>query len=79
MVLAIKLAEGEVIREIYGEYPVFIFDDVMSELDESRKKYIIENAGEKQIIITSCDRESYKDIANNVIEVEGGYYVSSHR
>ena len=79
VVLAIKLAEGEVIREIFGEYPVFIFDDVMSELDGERRKYIIEKAGEKQIIITSCEKERYKDISNNIIEVFGGEYVSSHR
>ena len=79
VVLAIKLAEGEVIREIFGEYPVFIFDDVMSELDEERRRYIVENAGEKQIIITSCEKESYVGIADNIIEVEGGFYVSSHR
>lgn len=79
VVLAIKLAEGEVIREIFDEYPIFIFDDVMSELDGERRKYIIEKAGEKQIIITSCEKERYKDISNNIIEVCGGEYVSSHR
>lgn len=79
VVLSIKLAEGEVIKEKFGEYPVFIFDDVMSELDEWRRKYIVENIKEKQIIITSCEKESYEKIADRVIEVEGGIYVSSHR
>ena len=79
IVLAIKLAEGDVIKDEFGEYPVFIFDDVMSELDEQRRKYIIENAGEKQIIITSCESESYRGIADNIIEVSGGEYVSAHR
>ena len=79
VILAIKLAEGEVIKKKFGEYPVFIFDDVMSELDEWRRKYIIENIKEKQIIITSCEKENYENIADRVIEVEGGSYVSSHR
>lgn len=79
IVLSIKLAEGEVIKDEFGEYPVFIFDDVMSELDEQRRKYIIEKAGEKQIIITSCESESYRGIADNIIEVSGGEYVSAHR
>ena len=79
VVLAIKLAEGEVIKEIFGEYPVFIFDDVMSELDEKRRKYILENIKEKQIIITSCEKENYESSADNVIEVDGGKYVSTHR
>ncbi len=79
VVLAIKLAEGEVIKEKFGEYPVFIFDDVMSELDVWRRKYIVENIKEKQIIITSCEKENYESIAQRVIEVDGGSYVSSHR
>ena len=79
VVLSMKLAEGEVIKENFGEYPVFIFDDVMSELDEKRKKYILENIKEKQIIITSCEKENYEALADNVIEVVGGKYVSTHR
>ena len=42
-VLSMKLAEGEVLREIYGEYPVFLSDDVLSELDEKRKKYLVKD------------------------------------
>ena len=52
-VLSIKLAEGEVNREIYGEYPVFLFDDVLSELDYKRKKYVLSGIDKKQIISTN--------------------------
>ena len=79
VVLSLKLAEGEVNREICGEYPVFLFDDVLSELDERRKKYILEGIGERQIIITSCEADETVSFADNVIEVKGGSYVSSHR
>lgn len=74
IVLALKLAEGEVNREICGEYPVFLFDDVLSELDDRRKKYILDGIGERQIIITSCekDTEGMKDIRR--IEVSSGIY-----
>ncbi len=78
-VLAIKLAEGEVSREIFGEYPVFLFDDVLSELDDKRKKYILEKSGEKQIIITSCDEDIEGINAERIIRVERGSYVSSCR
>ncbi|MBO5880002.1 MAG: DNA replication/repair protein RecF [Clostridia bacterium] len=71
VVLSLKLAEGEVNREICGEYPVFLFDDVLSELDESRKKYILSGIKERQIIITGCENDS--DIkAENIIEVSSG-------
>ncbi|MBR2343639.1 MAG: DNA replication/repair protein RecF [Clostridia bacterium] len=79
IVLALKLGEGEVIREIIGEYPVFLFDDVLSELDETRRKFIIGGVGERQIIITSCFEENLNDFADNIIRVSGGKYVSSYR
>ena len=77
--MALKLSEGEVIKEISGEYPVFLFDDVLSELDEKRRKYILSGIGDRQIIITSCDPDECLGFTNSEIEVSGGRYVSSHR
>ncbi len=81
IVLALKIAEGEVSREICGEYPVFLFDDVLSELDEKRRRYVLDGIGDKQIIISSCEREFIDGISEEIIEVEGGKYtyVSAHR
>lgn len=78
IVLALKLGEGEVIREIFGEYPVFLFDDVLSELDEKRRRYIIEGMESRQIIITSCERDEIQAFADRIIEVKGGTYVPTH-
>ena len=79
VVLSMKLAEGEVIKEVCGEYPVFLFDDVLSELDEDRRRYIIEGMKDRQIIITSCERGELDGSADTIVEVMGGEYVSSHR
>ena len=81
IVLSLKLAEGEVSKEICGEYPVFLFDDVLSELDGDRKNYLLCGIGERQVIITSCEAEPEKMSANEVYRVkDGGYeHVSSHR
>jgi DNA replication and repair protein RecF len=79
IVLALKLSEGEVIKEICGEYPVFLFDDVLSELDEKRRKYVLSGIGDRQIIITSCEADECLGFTENEIEVTGGRYVSSHR
>lgn len=84
IVLALKLAEGEVIKEIYGEYPVFLFDDVLSELDEERRKYVLEgsfnkNSEQIQIIITSCEEDKILNHSENIVEVSGGKYVSAYR
>ena len=79
VVLALKLAEGEVIKEIFGEYPVFLFDDVLSELDEGRREFVIGGMADRQVIITSCESEWLRERAESVLNVEGGKYVSSHR
>ena len=74
IVLAMKLGEGEVNRDICGEYPVFLFDDVLSELDEKRKKYVLDGIGERQIIITSCEKEYEEEKIGNKIKVISGEY-----
>ena len=55
LALAMKLAEGEICREDLGEYPVFLFDDVLSELDALRREYLISRIRGKQVIMTSCE------------------------
>ncbi|MBE6695640.1 MAG: DNA replication/repair protein RecF [Ruminococcaceae bacterium] len=79
IVLALKMAEGEVCREYSGEYPVFLFDDVLSELDEKRRAYIMEKKQDRQILITACEKQGFDDSDVNVIKVEKGTYVSSYR
>ena len=72
LVLSMKLAEGEVIRDLFGEYPVYLFDDVFSELDKPRREYLIEGMKGKQIIITSCQKDEEILSADRVIGVSGG-------
>ena len=79
VVLALKLAEGEVNHEIWGDYPVYLFDDVLSELDEKRREFVTKGVKDKQIIITTCEREKADFEDAKVIEVLGGSYVSSYR
>lgn len=74
IVLSLKLAEGEVIREISGEYPVFLFDDVLSELDDERRKYILSGVKDKQIIITSCSRDESEGFTDREIDVNQGKF-----
>jgi len=52
--LAMKLGEGELSKEKSGEYPVFLLDDILSELDKKRREYVIEGISGRQVIITSC-------------------------
>jgi DNA replication and repair protein RecF len=55
IVLSIKLSEVEMIRSERGMYPVLLLDDVFSELDEERRRYLIRSFNEMQTIITSTD------------------------
>lgn len=60
--LSLKLAEAEVIKEISGERPIALLDDVMSELDEKRQKYLIKYFDGWQVFVTCCDRAHLKKI-----------------
>lgn len=55
LALSMKLSEGEISKEVTGEYPVFLFDDILSELDRSRKDYILSGLDGRQVIITCCE------------------------
>ncbi len=69
-VLCLKLAEGELSKELCGEYPVFLLDDVLSELDDERKKKLLMKIPKKQVIITGCDMENMKKLEGNFIELK---------
>ena len=58
LALALKMAEGEICREDCGEYPVFLFDDVLSELDSARREYLLQKIRGRQVILTTCERDS---------------------
>lgn len=73
LALAMKMAEGEISREQKGEYPVFLFDDVLSELDDNRKAYILSNIKNRQVIITACDKSVFENSEGcNFINIENG-------
>ena len=69
-VLSLKLAELYVIYNEIGEYPILLLDDFMSELDESRRKSLIENINDTQVIITCTDKMELK--SGKIFYVESG-------
>ena len=52
--LALKLAELNIIKEIIGERPVLILDDVLSELDADRQKRLLNFDDDLQILLTTA-------------------------
>ncbi len=65
--IALKLAEAKTLKEIIGEEPVAILDDIMSELDPGRQNYILNNITERQVFITCCDPSNIKNLAKGKI------------
>ncbi len=57
IVLALKLAEVELMEIRIGERPILLLDDVLSELDPARQDYLIESLSDAQAIITCCTPE----------------------
>ncbi len=53
--LSLKLAEISLIKEETGEDAILLLDDVMSELDIERQKYLIKSLKNIQLFITTTD------------------------
>jgi DNA replication and repair protein RecF len=54
LVLALKLAELQLIEEVVGEAPLLLLDDVLAELDLSRQNQLLETIQERfQTLITT--------------------------
>ena len=60
IVLAWKMAEVAIAREVVGEQPLLLLDDVMSELDERRRAAITEFVGGRiQTVITTANLDYF--------------------
>lgn len=55
IILALKFIEAELINEKLGKKPIILLDDVFSELDQTRRKSLIDNFKSNQVIITSVE------------------------
>ena len=74
-VLTMKFSSLKIIKELTSEYPVLLLDDVLSELDFNRKRYILSTIGDIQTIITCTgieDLTSYLDKKSKVFKVKDG-------
>ena len=72
-VLSLKMAQTELIKDIRDEYPVLLLDDIMSELDSSRRAYLAGKIKDKQVILTCTDADSVDMTASSTVyKVENG-------
>jgi len=72
-VLALLLAEAELIRERRGFPPLLLLDDVLSELDPERRRVLAERLRTYgQALITTTSATALPGEPDQLVEVEGG-------
>ncbi len=60
--LALKLSEGEIIRQKNKTSPVVILDDILSELDATRRNFVLQHIDNSQVFITCCNMDDLQSL-----------------
>lgn len=63
--LILKLSQAYILLEETDEAPVILLDDVLSELDIKRQKFILSSIRNMQIIITTCEMFDSRMLSDN--------------
>lgn len=71
-ILSLKICELQVIFDEIGEYPILLLDDFMSELDEKRRKSLLNNIKDIQVIITCTEKMELENVDYNMYNVKNG-------
>jgi len=77
IVLSLKLAEVELIKQEKGYYPVVLLDDVFSELDDERRSILMEYINNMQVFITATDAveiDEFTHLENTIFNIENGQF-----
>ena len=71
--LSLKIGEATILKNVSGEQPIALMDDVMSELDKNRQKYLMKFFDGWQVFITCCDPSHRSKInSDKVFEICDG-------
>lgn len=70
--LSLKLAEIEIVKQLIHDTPILLLDDVMSELDENRRDYLLHSIHDIQTIITCT---GYDDFIKERMKINRVYKV----
>ena len=73
--LSLKLAEIELVKNIIGDSPILLLDDVLSELDRSRQNHLLDSIDDIQTIITCTGIEEFIDsrlTLDRIFRISGG-------
>lgn len=76
-----KLAQAYILAEEIDDFPCILLDDVLSELDLSRQKFVISKIHKMQVFITCCDMNIPFDSNSHgkLFHIEGGRIVQENK
>jgi len=69
--ISLKLAQRELMAREYGEEPVLLLDDVLSELDPGRQDFVLNQIVTGQVFITCCEPGRFTKLGKT-IEIKSG-------
>ena len=69
--LSLKLAQRELMSREWGEEPVLLLDDVLSELDAKRQDFVLNKIDKGQVFITCCEPGRFTKLGKT-IEIRKG-------
>ena len=81
IVLSLKMAELDILKDKIGETPILLLDDVLAELDDLRQNFLLNSISENiQTVITSVDtllfdEEFLKDV--KIFKVDNGKIIDT--
>ena len=69
--ISLKLAQRELMGREWGEEPVLLLDDVLSELDQGRQDFVLNQIVSGQVFITCCEPGRFTRLGKT-IEIQKG-------
>lgn len=74
--ISLKLAQRELMGREFGEEPVLLLDDVLSELDPGRQDFVLNQIVSGQVFITCCEPGRFTRLGKT-IEIQRGTVLNS--
>ena len=69
--ISLKLAQRELMAREWGEEPILLLDDVLSELDAKRQDFVLNQIDKGQVFITCCEPGRFTKLGKT-IEIKQG-------
>lgn len=72
--ISLKLAQRELMGREFGEEPILLLDDVLSELDPGRQDFVLNQIVSGQVFITCCEPGRFTKLGRTV-EIRKGRWI----